>query len=280
MRQALGERFPFVSAGSAAVDAQLSIQRKVLAIALDRNHVDRFRLVRVNVDHEAEIGGQIAADLLPQVAGVVAAHHVPVLLHEEHVRTRRVHGDAVDAVADLGGRVGNILRAQPLVDRLPGLAAVVGAEGAGGGDGDEDALGIAGIENDGVQAHSAGAGLPLRTGAVAAKAGKFLPGLAAVGGCEQRGVFHTGVDRVRIGERRFEMPDALEFPGMLRAVVPLMRGERLAGFRRSVVDELVALARRRAAGLRHFFPPGVSQVLPPSLERWIICPNQPLVCEA
>src|SRR5581483_1406235 len=27
-------------------------------------------------------------------------------------------------------------------------------------------------------------------------------------------------------------------------------------------------------------PPGVSQVFPPSLERWMTCPNQPLVWEA
>src|SRR3990172_7292933 len=27
-------------------------------------------------------------------------------------------------------------------------------------------------------------------------------------------------------------------------------------------------------------PPGASHVLPPSLERWITCPNQPLVCDA
>ena len=66
--------------------------------------------------------------------------------------------------------------------------------------------------------------------------------LAAVGRAEQGGVFDAGVDRVRIGQRRFEMPDALELPGMLRAVVPLVRGERLAGLGRSVVDELVALA--------------------------------------
>src|ERR1039457_900868 len=29
-----------------------------------------------------------------------------------------------------------------------------------------------------------------------------------------------------------------------------------------------------------FSPPGASQVLPPSLERWMTCPNQPLVCDA
>src|SRR5579871_1929019 len=48
------------------------------------------------------------------------------------------------------------------------------------------------------------------------------------------------------------MPDALELPRMLRAIVELMRGERLAGFRRSVVDELVALAFRHAAGSGRF----------------------------
>ena len=111
-----------------------------------------------------------------------------------------------------------------MVDGLPGFAGIVGAERAGRGDGDEDAVGIAWIEDDGVQTHAAGAGLPLRTGAVAAQAGEFVPGLAAVGRAEQRGVFHSGIDGVGVGERWFEMPDALEFPGMLGAVVPLMGG--------------------------------------------------------
>ena len=53
-------------------------------------------------------------------------------------------------------------------------------------------------------------------------------------GAEQGGVFDARVDGVRIGQRRFEMPDALELPGMRRAVVPLVR----AGH--AVVDELVA----------------------------------------
>src|SRR5436309_11223512 len=42
------------------------------------------------------------------------------------------------------------------------------------------------------------------------------------------------------------MPDALELPGMLRAVVELVRGEWLAGIRRRVVHEFVALAGRHA----------------------------------
>ena len=57
---------------------------------------------------------------------------------------------------------------------------------------------------------------------------------AAVGRPEQRGVFDAGIDGVGIGQRRLEMPDAFEFPRMLRAVVPLVR----AGH--AVVDELVA----------------------------------------
>ena len=57
-----------------------------------------------------------------------------------------------------------------------------------------------------------------------------MPGFAAVGRAEDGGVFDAGVDGVGIGERRLEVPDALEFPRMLRAVVPLVRGERLAGF--------------------------------------------------
>src|SRR2546427_11300644 len=45
------------------------------------------------------------------------------------------------------------------------------------------------------------------------------------------------------------MPDALELPGVLRAVVPLVRGERFTGFWRDIVDELVALAFRHRPGL-------------------------------
>ena len=65
--------------------------------------------------------------------------------------------------------IGNVLRVQAVVDGLPGFAAVVGAKRARRGDGDKDALGIAGIENDGVQAHAACARLPARTRAVLRK---------------------------------------------------------------------------------------------------------------
>ena len=125
-------------------------------------------------------------------------------------------------------------RSQAAIDRLPRRAAIVGAERAGRGDGDEHPLRIARIEQDRVQAQPAGARRPVRPGPVAAQSGQFVPGLPAVGRPEQRGVLDAGVHRVGIGQRGLEMPDALEFPRMRRAVVPLMR----AGH--AVVHELVA----------------------------------------
>src|SRR5437763_12621539 len=64
------------------------------------------------------------------------------------------------------------------------------------------------------------------------------------------------------------MPDALELPGVLRAVEKLVGRERLAGFRGGVVDELVALAlghavrrRGRLAGRRPRLVPGFAAVV-------------------
>src|SRR5262249_55408495 len=74
--------------------------------------------------------------------------------------------------------------------------------------------------------------------------------------------------RVRVGQRRFEVPDTFELPRVLRAVVELVRGERLAGRGRGVVDELVALAfghavrrRGRLAGRRAGLMPGFAAVV-------------------
>ena len=46
------------------------------------------------------------------------------------------------------------------------------------------------------------------------------------------------------------MPYTLELPRMLRAIVPLVRGERCAGFGGDVIDELVALPLGEAFGGR------------------------------
>src|SRR5258707_4676127 len=178
-----------------------------------------------------------------------------------------MNGDVVNAVADLGVGIGNELRNQALVDRLPGFARIVGAERARSGNGDVDAIRIFLVENDGVETHAAGAGLPLGAGAVSAQAGKFAPILAAVGGFEKSGVFHARVDEIRIGMGRVKVPDTLEFPGMLRAVVELMGGERRAGFLRIVVFEFVTFAlggsvrRFGFAGRRAWLEPGFAAVI-------------------
>ena len=70
---------------------------------------------------------------------------------------------------------------QTAVDRLPGIAAIVGTESPSGGDRDEHPFSIGRIEQNCVQAHSAGTRLPLRSGLVVAQSGKLLPILSAVG---------------------------------------------------------------------------------------------------
>src|SRR6516162_7153391 len=123
---------------------------------------------------------------------------------------------------------------EAFIDGLPGNPSIVGAESPGSGNGNKNPIRIAGIEDDGVQAHPSGARLPVRTRAVFAKSRKFMPCLASVSGAEDSGVLDPGVDRVRIGKRRFKVPHAFEFPGMWCAVVPLMCA------RHAVIHELVA----------------------------------------
>src|SRR5439155_4207499 len=88
--QPLLKRLPFVAAAAATEHPQLSVGRKMLGVALDRHYVNSLRLVGVHVDYKAEISWQIAADLSPIIAGIVAAHYVPVFLHEEDIGSRRV----------------------------------------------------------------------------------------------------------------------------------------------------------------------------------------------
>ena len=102
------------------------------------------------------------------------------------------------AVSDFRIGIGNELRAQPPIDGLPRFATVIGAKGAGGRDGNVNSFGILGIKEDGVQAHPAGAGLPLGAGSMAAQSGEFFPSLASISGTEQGSILHTRIDCVRI----------------------------------------------------------------------------------
>src|SRR5256885_2276021 len=134
-----------------------------------------------------------------------------------------------------------------LVDRLPRRSAIIGSERACRGNGYIDTLRVAGIQNDRVKTHTTRAGLPLRPGSVAAQSRKFAPRLAAIFGFEERGIFHTGKNRVGFRQGWLKVPDALELPRVLRAIIKLMCCQRLAGFGGDIVNKFVALAFWRSA---------------------------------
>src|SRR4029077_14789837 len=100
--------------------------------------------------------------------------------HEQRVGTRRMHGDAMHTMTDLCVWVWNVLRVQPAIDRLPRFSAVVGAKRAASRDCDGNSLRIVRIEKNGVQTHSARAGLPFRTGVAASQSCQFMPRFSAV----------------------------------------------------------------------------------------------------
>ncbi len=58
---------------------------------------------------------------------------------------------------------------------------------------------------------------------MAAQAGEFLPRPGTIGGPEQRRILDPRIHCIRIGQRRFEVPDPLELPRVRCAVVPLVR---------------------------------------------------------
>src|SRR5438270_7486221 len=85
---------------------------------------------------------------------------------------------------------------------------------------------------------------------MAAQPDQFVPRLAAVGGAEDCSILNAGIYSVGIGERWLQMPDALEFPRVLRPIVPLVGREWLAAWRPSVINKLIALDLRHAFGRR------------------------------
>src|SRR3954469_1677647 len=112
---------------------------------------------------------------MPRTAGVIAAHHVPMLLHEQRFWPRRMHCNPMYAVTDFRVWVGNVLRVEPAIDWLPRPSAIVGTKRAGSRDRNKDSLGIVRIEKNGMQTHPARAGLPFWTGLIASESRQFMP---------------------------------------------------------------------------------------------------------
>src|SRR5690349_17078092 len=111
-----------------------------------------------------------------------------------------MHRDTMDALSDLGFRVGNVLRMQTLVARIPTLAAVIGPDRAGRRDRDEHSLWILRIDRNCVETHSARARLPFRPGVVSAETWKLVPRFAAVFRLKQGRVFDSRVNMIGVIE--------------------------------------------------------------------------------
>src|ERR1051325_7268898 len=149
-----------------------------------------------------------------------------MLLHKQRVRPRWMKRNAMHAMSNFRCWIRKKLRMQTAINWFPGFTAVVCAKRAGSGYRDGNSVRIFRIKKNRVQTHAARAWLPFRTGIAAAQSGQFMPGFPAILRFEQRGVFHAGINMIRIVKRRFQMPDPLESPGILCAVVPLVRRER------------------------------------------------------
>ncbi len=127
-------------------------------------------------------------------------------------------------------------------------------------------FGILRIQQDRVQTHAARTRCPMSPRSVTAKSRELLPRLSAVGGPEQGGILDACIYGIGVGQRRLQMPDALELPRVGRAIVPLMRA-RNAGVGELVPDGfpgLSAIARslnllaKPAARLRGIDPAGLN----------------------
>src|SRR5882762_6520870 len=103
-------------------------------------------------------------------------------------------------------------------------------------------------------------------GAVAAESGKLQPRLSSIGCAKDRGVFHPGVNGIRIAERWFKVPDPLELPRVRRAVVPLVSAgnavvNKFVTYRLPSLSPVVRaldLLPKPAAGLRCIQPVRIS----------------------
>ena len=120
--------------------------------------------MRVHDDREAEVGREAVGDGGPRAALVVGAVDAAVVLQEQPLGSRGVPGDLVHALAELGVllALGQELRADPLVARRPGAAAVLGLVDAAGREGDGDRVRVVGVRQDRVEGLAAEAGGPLR----------------------------------------------------------------------------------------------------------------------
>ncbi len=138
----------------------------------------------------------VAAHFVPVSPASSRAHHVPVLLHVKRFGPRCMAMRCTQWPTSASGS-GSVLRLQPLVDRLPGLAAIVGAERARRRNRDRTcASGSSDRER-----WCAGPCRP-RPASTLAASGRASPAVpassAAIGALEEGRILHARIDRLRI----------------------------------------------------------------------------------
>ena len=120
-----------------------------------------------------------------------------MVLEVEALRIALVAGDLVDALAELGVvAVGEKSDDDAAVAGVPRLAAVVRSIDTSRRDGDQQAVGVVGVDEDRVQAHPAAAGLPLRAMRVVPQTRDEREAAPAVVAAEQGRRFDAGVHHV------------------------------------------------------------------------------------
>ena len=210
----------------------------MLRIALDRDHVDRLRLMGMHRNRKTEVARQIPADLVPVFAASSLRITSQCFCMNSTFGRAGVHGDIMDAVSDLRVGVGElVVGLQPVVDRPPSLH----------------------------RRHPSGRRPPPRwrytsSGDLSGRSGwcantsRPRPGAQAPpsrcagrrSSCQvpppslerNRAASSTPrVDRVWVALRGFQVPDPLELPGALCAVI------KLVGAGVTFVGELVASRR-------------------------------------
>ena len=99
---------------------------------------------------ETEVRRHAMGDVLPSLAVVVGAVQAPMVLQEEPFRARGVHGDLMDALAELGILLRRMHDADTSIARLPRVPAVFGGVDTSSRNGHIHPLWILRVEQDGV----------------------------------------------------------------------------------------------------------------------------------
>src|SRR5215472_13094892 len=85
-----------------AVDAKASIASTTKFIRLHRDNVNAVGIVRMHDNWEAEIGRNTIGDVGPVFGVVIGAINSPMILQEQSFRPRRMQGNLVYALSELG----------------------------------------------------------------------------------------------------------------------------------------------------------------------------------